>query len=271
MRRFFKKRKKQVAKKKGILIPAELVERCKNTFAENIISMILYGDFLENENVSANGNSTLLVAFKKVDMETVSKANGLFSSLRDFKNLSLLIVEECELFEVASCFPVDFLAAKTNHTVMYGKDLLNDLAVSAENLALKIKGEIMKLYLRARHNLVFLIDKPDVLTRVICLDFPHFISSLRALLLLKQKSFSNEEAAVIESAAEEFSIDAGFLQQIKNIREGASKEKYSDLPLLFHNYVRELFFAYKAADAMIIKTSNETPEYEKGERDLIEE
>ena len=269
MRSFFKRRKKKIKKERRITSD-EARQKYKDVFGENLVSIVLYGGPADGENVSEMEGASLLVVFKKLDMEAISKANIIYSDFAGKNNLSPLIVEEGELFDVASCFPIDFLAAKSRYKILYGKDVLKDLIISAENLALKAKLEIMKLYLRGRHNLVFSSQDPKLLTRILALDIPHCINALRALLLSKRKHAPAETPDIIERAAEEFSIDAAVLQQVSQIKEGTLQQDKSEIARLFFQYLRELYFAYKAADELALKMSERESMKEADERDFIE-
>jgi hypothetical protein len=266
----FRKRRKAPQKAGRPEITEQLKEEYRTLFGDNLLSIALYNvpegsrDGFEGQGIS------LLIVFKKLDPDTISHVRTIVADLSFKDNLSPLLVEEEELFDVASCFPVELLAAKERYEILYGKDVLKDLIVSAEDLALKAKLEIMKFYVRGRHTLAFSHDDPALLLKALTREVPHCVNALRALLIVKKKHAPVEASHIVERAAEEFSIDAAVLGQALKAQEGGFQGAASEILDLFFQYLRELYFAYKAADELSLKEIPREPFGEGDDRSFIE-
>jgi len=266
---FIKRRKKKVEKER-VVASDEAKQKYKEVFGENLVSIALCGGSTGSKNIYDMEGTTLLVVFKKLDMETISKVNIIYSDFAGKNRIWPLIVEEGELFDVAASFPIEFLSAKSRYEILYGKDVLKGLIVSAEDLPLKAKLEIMRLYVRSTHNLAFSFKAPETLAKILARDFPLCLNALRALLLSKRKHSPVEAAQIIERAAEEFSIDAAVLHRVAAVKDGTFQGDASEIPRLFFQYIRELHFACKAADELSLKTAERDDLKEADDKDFIE-
>ena len=179
---FLRKKKKETEAKALELFSERLKNKCKDVFGENLISSTLFGGSEEGKKDFQIKGATILLVFKKIDLETFPKIRTLFIDFASKNNLLPMIVEENELFDVASCYPAVFLAAKSRNNILYGKDMLKELIVSAEDHPLKTTRDIMNLLLRGRHNLALLGHKPRKLTEILVADISQCINALRAMI-----------------------------------------------------------------------------------------
>jgi hypothetical protein len=248
----------------------EITEKCRDVFGDNLVSIVAYGPRVRAENVSGVESASLIIVLRKLDLEAIAKANAVLPDVPGEHELCPLIAEEGELFDVASSFPIEFLAAKSEYRILYGKDVLKDLIVSAEHLPLKAKLEIMRLYVRGRRELISSINHPETLAKLMARDFSRCVNALRVLLVAKRKHAPAEDAQIVERAAEDFSVDEGVLDRASRIGQESPPQEPAEMPRLFFEYLRELYFAYKAAEELSLKMEKEEKAPEADERDFIE-
>jgi hypothetical protein len=270
MRWIFGKGRKKKKREGRLLAVDDIKEECRRIFGDNLVSIVAYGPRLATESPSGGDSASFIVVFRKLDLETIAKAKALLSEVPGEHDLSPLIVEEGELFDVASSFPIEFLAARSNYRILLGKDVLKDLIVSAEYLPLKAKLEIMRLCVLGRRHLIFSIEDPQALATLLARDFPRCLNAIRALLVAKRRHAPADTSEIIERAAEDFSIDAAVLERLEGIKEGSVPEEPSEIPALFFQYLRELYFAYKAADELSMKMTEGQGPPAPDDREFIE-
>ena len=114
----------------------------KQELGNNLVSVILYGSAARGEYIRARSDLNLMLVFKKLDLEHISKVGRLMHrNVR--KHLPQLVFWTAEELKHAwDVFPLEFEDIKENHQCLVGKDLFNKRKIDKKRLRYQIEFEL---------------------------------------------------------------------------------------------------------------------------------
>jgi predicted nucleotidyltransferase len=126
----------------------KLIEEVKNTYKENLVSIILYGSKASEEDSKKYSDYNLLIIFENLKFEDLKLMHKLMKKWIKYNPPPLLFTID-ELKKSTDVFPIEFLDIKEHHKVLYGKDPFEELEILDSNIRheceAELKGKLLKL------------------------------------------------------------------------------------------------------------------------------
>jgi predicted nucleotidyltransferase len=126
------------------------VTALKQELGSNLVSVVLYGSAVRGEHVAARSDVNMMLVFKKLDLEHISKVRKL-TRRKVRKHLPQLVFwTEEELRHAWDVFPLEFEDIKENHQCLVGKDPFGKRKVDKKRMRYQIEFELRSKLLAMR-------------------------------------------------------------------------------------------------------------------------
>src|SRR4030042_3385352 len=122
----------------------------KQGLGNNLVSVILYGSTVRGEHVPARSDLNLMLVFKKIDLEQITKVGELMPRKVRKKSPQLVFWTEEELENSWDVFPLEFEDIRENHRCLVGKDLFKKRRIDKKHMRYQIEFELRSKLLNLR-------------------------------------------------------------------------------------------------------------------------
>ena len=195
----------------------EFIIRLKNTYGEELISVVLYGSSASGEFTTRYSNVNLLVILKDTSLDNLNKISTLITRHK-FQMIKPLFFSEGYIKRSIDVFPIEFLDMKENHIVLHGKDVLSSLAIDIKNLRFQCEQELKAKLVNIKDAYLRIRNKQE-LKKLLFSSFTSIIHILRNLVRLKGNSPSYLKEDVLKDISKEFNIDTTNFNKILNAKK----------------------------------------------------
>ncbi len=201
-------------------------EKIKEILGENLVMLAEY---------HSGDEKNLLAICDTLDFETLKK-------LKQLKEVPFIFTKE-ELTDGVDVFPIEFLNIKKHHKILYGDNLLTDLAISKENLRRQLEFEFRSKLIHLRRQ--YLLSKGKHLEALILSAVPTLAPILGGLMYLKDLHYINTQD-MFRVVSDGYGIDVQVLKEIYDIRQKKAKFRKDK-----EQYVKELINVLTAIEEAV--------------------
>ena len=229
----------------------QLVDELRGSLGDSLLSVVLFGDPARGEPIQVgHGDVRVMIVLERVttaelDQVTPSVQRGI----QDF-GLAPMILSLEELRRSTDVFPIKFLDMQQHHLLLAGKDVLARLTIHDDHVRLRCEQELKNLNLRLHAMYVRSGGRSEPLRQFLERAIDPFLTSLWALIRLKQGSAPSRHAEVIAAASGLLETDGARLQQILRLRGDKSQVPADKLKELFAGLMRDVQRAALVADEL---------------------
>ncbi len=213
------------------------VEDLKTLYADQLISVVLYGSAAGEDFVPGRSDLNTLVILKRVDFGALKKYQSLQKRYEKQGIVAPLILDPEYIQTSADSFPVEFLDLKNQSQLLYGQDFFSSLAVDSKNLRLQCEQELKAKLIRLRQHFLEVGHSPAQLERLLSSSFASLIPILRNLLRLKNKNDFKNTPEILNQIQKEFGLATEVFSQVWKFKKKELKLKGEELQNLFADYL----------------------------------
>lgn len=228
-----------------------LIDDLKSTHGSNLVSVVYYGSATKIAE-PAKKDVRLLVALDGIAPEDLRKAHACTREWAKAGYPAPAYFTTEELSDGADVFPIEFNHMMRARKTLYGRDVLQGVEVTNDNLRHQIEFELRSKLLRLRREYIAASVSAEALAALMTESLPSFVSTFRALLLLKELEPPVARLDVIRAVSKEFGIDSAPFEKIFSIRENGMEGTFDEVRAneLFASYLVEIQKAVEAADSV---------------------
>lgn len=226
---------------------SDFLKGLKSIFAQDLISVILYGSAASGEFVEKRSNLNLLVVLKNSGLENIKKASGVVNKSR---LINPLFLSERYIASSTDIFPIEFLDMKENYEVLYGKDVLKDIVVETVNLRFQCEQELKAKLIGIKHFYLKINRDQRALGKFLLGSFTPVLHVLRNVLRLKGKKPAYQKKDLLNDLAAEFEINLHSWETILAAKQNEVKLGIKTTYSLFANFVDDLEGIVEAVDKL---------------------
>ena len=209
-------------------------------FGSDLVSLIVYGSAAAGAYVKGKSDINLLIVLTNAGK---NKLDAAFEKLNYWKKRKIAtpLVMTKEFIETSlDSYPIEFLNMKNSHILVYGENVLADIAFKPEDLRLQIEREIKGKIILLTQGYLETEGSARQLRQLIRNSFTAFISIFNALLYLKQGKAPQGRRETIKEVCNLFSLDKGLFEICSDIKEGKDKLANKEIINIFKKYLREV-------------------------------
>jgi predicted nucleotidyltransferase len=206
----------------------------KQALGTNLVSVILYGSAVRGEYVRARSDLNLMLVFKKLDLEHITKVRKLMRRKVRKTLPQLVFWTEKELANAWDVVPLEFEDIMENHRCLVGKDPFTKRKVDKKHMRYQLEFELRSKLLNVRDSWLSLRrDK----------------YALKMFLIKAGNSFDYLIRKAEAVFGKKLAVSSDVFEKIKRVKNKEIRLKRSELRALFHQLHEAVESAIKKIDA----------------------
>lgn len=216
-----------------------------------MVSVVLYGSGAAPEARDGLSDYNVLCILKQVTPKELHHSETTFRWWREMKNPAPLLMSRDEVLTSTDCFPIEFHDICERHRILFGEDVVQDIAVDDAFYRAQVEHELRAKMLRLRQKAGGLISEKDLLLRLMCESVSTFCVLFRHALRLGGDVPHFGKREVIAAARERFGISPRPFETVLDLREDKLKPKHvANSVELFASYLKEIQVVVDAVNRM---------------------
>jgi predicted nucleotidyltransferase len=227
-----------------------IIDDFKQLFGDDLVSIILYGSAASGEYVPGKSDINFMIVLSEAAIDSLDRTFQAIAKWRKRNIATPLFVTEQYLHTSLDAFPVEYLNFQSNYELVYGKDILRDLAFDTRLLRLQCEREIKGKLLLLREAYLETRGKGRHLQELISQSIQAFIAIFNGLLYIKGKEIPRRKRDVIQQVCEIFEMDGALFEKLLDIKEKKVKLSGTELTGLFRTYLKEVRRLWKVVDGL---------------------
>lgn len=223
------------------MINATLVKDLKDIYGENLVSVVLYGENMDQE---SSYSQSVLVIFNKLDASDLKNAIFAIKKWRKTKKPLPVVMSESEWFSSADIYPIEYTEIKNNYEILYGKNVVAPVMVSKYDLRLQCEYEIKNLLVRTRQLYLGNSDNPKFMVKTLEEISVKLIRILKAALSLFDITAPDEYSEVIQKMKQNTLFDGEIFVEILSAKENKRKVAPQKIESLVQRAINSMDLLY---------------------------
>lgn len=186
----------------------------KKAFGDTLHSVLMYGSALSHEFIPGKSDVNLLVVL--TDSSTAVLQKSIHVHKRWLKRgvpIPFFMTPHYIKSSLDS-FPVEFINIQSNYKVLYGDDLIRNLAINRENIRLQCERDLKGIALHLKTEFLKVSGRKRQLLKVLEISLRRLIPLLRAILVLNERKIPNSKSEIITSVEDIFGIGSSALSDV---------------------------------------------------------
>lgn len=200
-----------------------LIENLKDTFAEKLVSVILYGSCATSTCENNFSDINLIVVIDNLCATDLKKASAAIKDFSKTKNPLPLFMDKDEWFNSCDVYPIEYLDIKERYSILYGEDIVKPLVIEKTNLRLQCEHEVKNLLIKLRQNYLAKNGNLKAIEEILKKSSKNYFALFRAILRLTQDNMPLEHAQVIDTFSEKVKIDKEVFLKLLEFRESSNR------------------------------------------------
>jgi predicted nucleotidyltransferase len=228
----------------------DIIKDCSALFADDLVSIILYGSAASGDYVSGKSDINLMIVLSDAGIDRIDQAIDIVAGW-DKRNIATpLFLTEAYVQTSLDVFPIEYLNFQNNYKLVYGKDILQHLSFDREFLRLQCEREIKGKLLVLRAGFLQSRGKGKNLQTLIADSLGALIAIFNGLLHWKGIELPQRYRNVIKVFCKTFDMDTALFVKVLDVREKKVKLSDSELTDLFKAYLGEVQKLWKTVDSL---------------------
>lgn len=198
---------------------AAFIDDLRTTHGANLVSVILYGSAATGDFIPKHSDYNILIALEKITPRELRNAHA---SIREWHKLGHPVpvyFTVSELENAADVFPIEFHQMEAARKVLYGKDVLENVRISDQNLRHQVEYELRSKLILLRRQYIPASESVEGMKALMAESLSSFAALFRATLLLAGLDPPAKKHEVIALTVEHLGLDGMIFEKIFNIRE----------------------------------------------------
>jgi len=222
----------------------QLTEKLKETFGQQLVSVILYGSAAAGDFHKSYSDLNILCVLRQVTVMELEVAEPVMRWWREKGNPAPLLLSEAETKNSTDCFAVEFHDMLERRKVLLGPDVIEGLTVDDSFYRAQVEHELRSKLLRLRMKGAGVMFDPALLTELMSDSVSTFLVLARHALKLAGHNAPITKREIAGVLRAQTGVDASSFERLLDVRE--SKIQPSTLNS------REVFSTYLAAIGQLV-------------------
>lgn len=219
-----------------------LVPDLRQTHADNLVAVVLYGAAAGGDQVVSHADYNILVVLRRLAPEDLRLAQAPTREWQRLGHPLPVYFTSDELRDAADVFPIEFTNMRRARLVLFGVDPFAGVEISNEHLRHQTEYELRSKLIQLRRIYVAASASVERLQGLMTDSLPSFIKLFAPALALRGIEPPAAQTDVVRETAREFKLDGTPFEQIYSLRVAGTREQLDETRAntLFANYLREI-------------------------------
>ncbi len=219
---------------------ADLSGRLKTSFGEGLVSLILYGSASMADRLDVLSDLNVLCVLDRITTDELAKSEAVFRWWLERGNPSPLLLTAEEVGTSADCFPMEYHDMKEQRRVLYGADVIADLAIDSSAYRTQVEHELRSKQIRLRQKSAELLGKADGLLKLLMHSVSTFCVLGRHALILSGGNPQFKKLEVVAGLEGAMGRELASFRGILAVREGGKLGSGQSAKSLLEGYLSEI-------------------------------
>jgi hypothetical protein len=217
----------------------ELVERLRKVHQDRLVSVILYGSAAAGDHHEQYSDLNVLCALTEVSPAALGGSEPIFKWWRGQGNPSPLLLSEEEVRTSTDCFPIEFHDMAEHRRVLFGKDVIEGLAIDKVFYRAQIEHELRAKLLRLRQKAAGVLADKTALLRLMIDSVSNFLVLARHALLVSGLPAGSQKREIAQNLSA-IGVDPSPFNTLLDLREQKRKAAEVEPEALFARYLKQI-------------------------------
>src|SRR5260370_9909738 len=217
----------------------ELVDRLRKAQQDRLLAVILYGSAATGDHHGEFSDLNVLCVLTQVTPAELAACEPIFKWWRGQGNPSPLLLSEDEVRTSTDCFPIEFHDMQERRCVLFGKDVIESLAVDKAFYRAQVEHELRAKLLRLRQKAAGVLGDKTALLRLMIDSVSSFFVLSRHALLLSGVAVEWQKREVARNLPA-IGVARYPVDPLLDLREQKKKAGDVDPHELFANYLKNI-------------------------------
>ena len=228
----------------------KLVERLQTAYGQRLSSVVLYGSAAGGEHHPQFSDFNVLAVLTEVTPDELAAGESIFKWWREQGSPSPLLLSESELANSSDCFAIEYSDIKRQHMLLYGKDLVSDLAIDRSFYRAQVEHDLRAKLLRLRQKAGGVMSDAALLRRLLVDSLSTFCVLFRHSLALCGEEPPLKKREIVQRAGARFGFDPAVFEKLLDIREERIKPREAAPADLLASYFAGIAAVIDAVDRL---------------------
>jgi hypothetical protein len=212
----------------------------KNVFGADLESVILYGSAARGEYIHKVSDINFMIVLTEPGMGRLASAMPLVAKWRKSHVATPLFLTQEYIMSSLDVFPIEFLNMQAAYQVVWGRDVLKNLAFDKRLVRLQAERELKAKLLQLQQRFVETGGGAKKITGLISLSLPAFASIFQAVLFLQDKGPYTRMADLLAATAAATGLSSVLFAALTSVRKKTKKLNDSEALSLMESYIKEV-------------------------------
>lgn len=203
----------------------QLVERLCKAFGGRLVSVVLYGSAASGDHQAKFSDYNVLCVLSDLTPHELGASTEIFRWWREHASPAPLLLTENEVATSTDCFAIEFTDIQRHHKLLYGKDVISDLAIDRCFYRAQVEHDLRAKLLRLRQKAAGMLADPDLLRRLLLDSVSTFCVLFRHALALHGAETPIRKRDVVIQAGRQFAFDSAPFERLLDVREERAKPR----------------------------------------------
>tara|TARA_Y100000034_G_C6710011_1_gene313582 strand:- start:79 stop:729 length:651 start_codon:yes stop_codon:yes gene_type:complete len=184
----------------------ELINECKKTLQDNLVSVIRFGTEGEKNNI--------LIVTKTLKFRDLEKIKPIINKYSKRTKIIPVLFTENGLKDGSDVFPLEFLDIKYPHHVLFGKKVLEEVKFEKKHVRRQLEFELRSKLIHLRENYLWIKKSKDLKT-LLKSAIPSVMPLFYGLLFLKDINPPTELYPLFRKVQDIYGVDTSLFRKIR--------------------------------------------------------
>jgi hypothetical protein len=214
----------------------EFVQKLKAAAPASLKSVILYGSAVTGEFHSKHSDFNLFCIVDRADAQLIESLHAPVEWWTKQGHRPPLVFTLEELVRSADVFAIELLDMKSQHQVLLGTDVLENISVPLHYHAIQVERELRNGWLRLRQAMLAAPKKSKIYLDLMATSFSSFAALFRHALIAMGESPAGSKREAIARIGQFANADPGGFHAVLDFREGKKESQEIDVEKTMNRY-----------------------------------
>jgi predicted nucleotidyltransferase len=230
---------------------AEFVDKLRNTAADNLESVILYGSAATGEYIDDQSDINMLCVLRDTSFAKLRRLSSALEWWDRKKQRAPLITTRHEMESSADVFSIEYFDMQKRHRVLFGDDPLANITIPMRLHRAQVEYELREKLILLRQRLLLVDGKKDRLWELLLDSLPSFATLFRHALIAFDGQCSPSGREALSQIGSHLRVDSSAFLEVLEVREHRVEAKQFDVENLAARYLTAVEQVTAAVDKML--------------------
>ncbi len=230
---------------------AEFVTRVRNAAKDNLVSVIVFGSAAAGDFHPEFSNLNLFCVLRDSSFAALQGLAPVTKWWDKQKQPPPLFMTRDEIERSADVFTIELIDMKQHHRVVFGDDVLKDLAIPTNRHRMQVEYELREKLSLLRQHLLLVSGNDSRMWEVLTRSVSSFATLFRHALMVSGQEPPPGKRETIKLLATRIGFDASGFLQVLDVRERKAKSQRFNVTDVFTRYLAAVEQVTAAVDRML--------------------